>query len=105
MPRPCKTRGVLTKSPTSTNSLVRSEDPRISGLPARADIGCNAGQVFAHEITLGGVLTSTRSLELKEGTTENQRKEDFKMAIGMSVTTVRNNARVCCSLLSISSTG
>ncbi|KXX78813.1 hypothetical protein MMYC01_205647 [Madurella mycetomatis] len=45
------------------------------------------GQVFAHEITLGGVLTSTRNLEMKEGSTETQSKEDFKTAIGMSVTT------------------
>lgn len=46
------------------------------------------GQFFAQEVTLGGMLVSTRVIEAKETTEEERTKEAFKTAIGLSITTV-----------------
>ncbi|KAF6796484.1 hypothetical protein CSOJ01_13144 [Colletotrichum sojae] len=46
------------------------------------------GEFFSHEVTIGGMLTSTKTWEGSETIKDEKKKEDFKKTIGLAVTTV-----------------
>lgn len=44
-----------------------------------------AGEFFAHEVTIGGMLTSTQTREASEQTLQEKSKQDFKRTIGLAI--------------------
>ncbi|KAK2729527.1 hypothetical protein CKAH01_02501 [Colletotrichum kahawae] len=43
------------------------------------------GEFFAHEVTIGGMLTSTQTREASEQTLQEKSKQDFKRTIGLAI--------------------
>ncbi|KAF9880810.1 hypothetical protein CkaCkLH20_01852 [Colletotrichum karsti] len=43
------------------------------------------GEFFSHEVTVGGMLTSTKTWEANERSTQERSKDDFKQTIGLAI--------------------
>ncbi|KAF5507878.1 hypothetical protein CGCA056_v013515 [Colletotrichum aenigma] len=50
------------------------------------------GEFFAHEVTIGGMLTSTQTREASEQTLQEKSKQDFKRTIGLAISSANAGA-------------